>query len=263
MVSAVVFLLQGRETLASTIIADCIHTDVQAYILEKIERNDVVFLGEAHKKPKLIGTAIRLLPYLYNAGVTHIALEISSDQQNAIDRYIESGEGLDDIKLHPQIDCPKYRRLFMLMRSLDASCRAVPVAIDLPASRYQGPVSRDEYMATSLSKILKSDPNAKILSIIGNNHVLTQLKWMDQVVNPHRSIRDYLTDTWPGLRLFSIYQIEGKSAGRCDFFDRLHSDKGPVAVEMDRRFHGWRLWMSNIAIEPAEAYTLLNGIIVY
>jgi hypothetical protein len=262
-IAGIVFWFAGREACASSEVADPIYTDVQAYILEKLECNSLVFLGEVHKKSELIGTVAGLLPYLHNAGVTHIALEIPSDQQNAIDHYIESGDGFDGIKLHEQIDCPQYRNLFVLIRSLDPSRRAIPVAIDLPESQYHGHISRDEYMAKSLSNIFKSDPNAKILSILGNNHVLIKLEWMDQVVNPHKSIRGYLVDTCPGLKLFSIYQVEDKSAGRCDFFDKLHSEQGPVAVEMNRRFHGWHLWMSNMAIKPAEVDTLLNGIIVY
>ena len=39
-------------------------------------------------------------------------------------------------------------------------------------------MSRDESMATSLSRIFDYDPNAKILSILGNNHVLVKLDWM-------------------------------------------------------------------------------------
>lgn len=262
-ISVAVCLPQDRETFGSSGKADPIRTDVRAFILEKLEHNDLVFLGEVHKKSELTGTAAGLLPCLRNAGVTHIALEISSDQQNRIDRYIESGEGLDDIKLHEQIDCPQYRNLFVSLRSLDESRRVIPVAMDLPETQYREHVSRDEYMAKSLSRIFNSDPNAKILTIVGNNHVLKKLEWMDQVVNPYKSIRDYLADMHPGLKQFSIYQVEYKSAGRCDFFDKLHSEQGPVAVEMDRRFRGWRLWMSNIAVKPAEVHTLLNGIIVY
>ena len=262
-IAVVVFGLSGRETSASLEVISHAQTNVEAYVLEKLECNDLVFLGEVHKKPELIRTAAGMLPYLHDAGVTHIAFEIASDQQYAVDHYIDSGEGLNDIRLHRQIDCPQYRNLFALLRSLDATRRPIPVAIDLPASQYHGPVSRNEYMAECLSKIFGTDADAKILSILGNNHVLAKLEWMAQVVNPHHSIRDYIADTCPELKLFSIYQVESKSAGRCDFFDRLHSEQGPVAVEMDRRFHGWRLWMSNIAIEPAEVYTLLNGIIVY
>jgi hypothetical protein len=49
-----------------------------------------------------------LIPALHDVSVTHIGLEICSDQQGKIDHFIETDTGLTDIEIHPQIDCPGY-----------------------------------------------------------------------------------------------------------------------------------------------------------
>ena len=113
---------------------------------------------------------------------------------NKINKFIKTGAGLSDIQIHPQIDCPEYRNLLNALRALDPNKRPTPIAIDLPKSKYNEPISRDEWMAKSVSKIFQQNPNVKMLVIVGNNHVLKKLDWQDHVPNPHRSIWEYLLE---------------------------------------------------------------------
>jgi hypothetical protein len=77
------------------------------------------------------------------------------------------------------------------------------VTLDLPKSRYREKISRDEWMAESIAKIFKQNSNAKMLVIVGNNHVLKKLEWQDHVPNSHKSIREYVLEFNPDLRMLS------------------------------------------------------------
>jgi hypothetical protein len=205
-----------------------------------------------------------LIPNLKESGVTHIGLGIASDQQNTINNFINTGAGFSDIQIHPQIDCPEYRNLFTVLKNLDPNQRPSPIAIDLPKSKYDESISRDEWMARSIAKILQKNPNAKMLLVVGNNHVLKKLDWQDHVPNQHRSIREYLSKKRSNLRIFSIGQIIGDSIYECDFRKKFSNLDGAVAADLDERFAGWKLGITqSLAIKPAEACELLDGVIVY
>ncbi len=60
-------------------------------------------------------------------GVSHIGLEIASDQQGKIDQFIKTGKGLSDIKIHSQIDYLEYRNLFNVFKDLNPNKRPNPV----------------------------------------------------------------------------------------------------------------------------------------
>ncbi len=143
------------------------------YIHTKLQQNDIVFLGTRHKQPQILTFIAELIPSLKGRGVTHIGMEIRSDQQEMIDTFMETGKGLENIQFHIQVDHPDYRQLFDVMRE---SGGPIPVAIDLPSSMYKGTVSRDEWMARSLLIVLNRNPSAKILVIVGSFHTLTYIQ---------------------------------------------------------------------------------------
>jgi hypothetical protein len=57
------------------------HVPAQAYMRHQLSRNDLVLFGTTHKQPPILCLITDLLPELTLLGVTHLALEISSDQQ--------------------------------------------------------------------------------------------------------------------------------------------------------------------------------------
>ncbi len=119
-------------------------------------------------------------------------------------------------------------------------------------------------MAESIAKIFKQNSNAKMLIIIGNNHILKKLDWQDHVPNPHRSVREYLSEKRSSLRFFSIGQIIVDSVYDCDFREKFGSLDGAVAVNLDEGFVGWKLSITqSLAIKLAEVWELLDGVIVY
>ena len=70
-----------------------VNKDPRAYILDKFQSHDLVFLGTRHKREPILQFISNLIPILHDAGVTHIGLEICSDQQDKIDHFIETGAG--------------------------------------------------------------------------------------------------------------------------------------------------------------------------
>lgn len=155
-----------------------------SYILNKLKTHDIVFLGTRHKQPGILNFISKLITALHNSGVTHIGLEIVSDEQTKINKFIKTDTGLSDIQIHQQIDCHEYRNLFPVLRNLDPNQRPVPVALDLPKSKYNESISRDEWMAKSIAKIFQKNSKAKMLIILGNNHILKKLGMAGSCAQP-------------------------------------------------------------------------------
>ena len=142
--------------------------------------------------------------------------------------------------------------------------RPITIALDLPKSKYSEPISRDEHMAKTIAKIFKTSPNSKMLVILGNNHVLKKLEWEDHVPNKNKSIREYLLDFNPDMKMFSIGQVIGKSVFEDDFRKQFSGLEGSVAFDLDEQFSGWKSGITeNIAVKDAEVWELLDGLVVY
>jgi len=119
-------------------------------------------------------------------------------------------------------------------------------------------------MADSIAGVFETNPNAKMLVVVGNNHVLKKLDWQDSVVIKHRSIREYLIKKRSNLRIFSIGQVIGDSIYKDDFRREFGPIDGAVAVDLDERFAGWKSEITqSVAIKQAEVWKLLDGVIVY
>ncbi len=77
----------------------------KSYVLNKFKTRDIVLLGTRHKQTPLLEFISEIIAVLHNSGVTHIGLEIATDQQGKINRFVETGAGLSEIQIHPQINC--------------------------------------------------------------------------------------------------------------------------------------------------------------
>lgn len=244
--------------------ADSFQPSATAYVLEKLVENDIVFMGTTHKQPSILALISDLLPDLQTSRVTHIALEIGSDQQNRLDRYMQAGSGLADIALHTAIDCPDYRRLLSAIQRMQRDRRPQVIALDLPVQRYDMGISRDEWMARRLADAFSGLPEAKILVVLGSLHVLRKLEWQVPRRSRHAALRTYLERMRPDLRMHSIINLIGNQQKGCDFSRTFKPVTAPVAVAMDQRFSGWRLGLTDcIAIAPTPPDELVDGIIIY
>ena len=89
-----------------------INHNPKSYVLAKFQSTDFILLGTRHKRPAILNFVSDLIATLHNSCVSHIGLEVPSDQQGKIDHFIKTGDGLNDISIHPQINCPEYRNPF-------------------------------------------------------------------------------------------------------------------------------------------------------
>ena len=235
------------------------------YVLDKLRTHQIVLMGTIHRKPQILDLTARLLPQLNSAGVTHLALEVSSDQQDNIDRFLRTGMGLGDIQLHHAIDCPQYRRLFTIVRMLPPGDRPEVIAVDLPPSRYSGPISRDTYMADGLAALLRTQPEARVMAIVGSLHVLKKLDWLPRVTDRQPSIRSALARRQPALKVFSVVNlVNGVNGIPHDFSYLFAEQRGAAAVDLDERFSHWRLGVTDcLAVRNSLAYELVDGVILH
>ena len=240
---------------------DCTATDELSppteYLQSKLKQNDIVFLGTTHRKPKILGFIADLIPSLKGLDVKYIGLEIPSGQQYRLDTFMQTGKGLSGIILYNQIDSSEYRHLLEVLRD---SGGPYPVAIDLPYSRREGSISRDEWMSRTLLDLLPG----KILVIVGNLHVFKKLDWEEQVPNKNLSVRQYIERESPQTRMWSVGQVIDEDPSECDFTEVFGHLPGAVALDLDDKVQGWKLGItSSIAIMPAESFELVDGLIVY
>ena len=70
-----------------------IHHNPKEYVPDKFQSHDLIMLGTRHKQETILKFISDLIPAMHNAGVTHIGLEICSDQQDKIDHFIKTGIG--------------------------------------------------------------------------------------------------------------------------------------------------------------------------
>ena len=241
-----------------------IYSDPRLYVLEKLKPSDIVFLGMTHRRPPLLEFVRDLLPRLHEVGVTHLGLEIPCDQQRSIDRFLDTGESLDQIVLHPQIECVEYRNLLRAIRRLDKARRPKVVALDLSTtSLFSSKVSRDEWMARSIEGLFRSR-GVKVFVVVGNLHVIKDIEWEDKVIDPHGFISSYLFKLNPQLRLFSIGQCIDELPSECDFTKTFGHLKGAVAVNCDERFADWKIGiLSPVAAKPKPVCDMFDGVIIH
>ena len=231
------------------------------YVRSKLQQNDIVFLGTTHRKPKILHFIAELIPGLKEVGVTHIGMEIPSDQQEKIDHFMKTGDGLDNVQFHSQIDHPDYRYMFQVFR-MNRGLK--PIAIDFPHSKFKGKISRDEWMARSILAVFKKDQPAKMLMIVGSLHIFKKLEWQEHVPNKHLSIREYIKQENPSIRMWSVGQLIDRNKDECDFTKRFSPVPGAIALDLDDRYRGWKMGLTAlIAILPSECFELVDGLIVY
>jgi uncharacterized iron-regulated protein len=173
--------------------------DPRSFLVRKVLENDVVLLGGNHRRPFILECLADALPALREAGLTHLGLEITSEQQPAIDRFMAEGEGLEEIDIFHVIDCPEYRDLIRISQKTPLA----PLALDLPRSYRRNGQRRDQWMAGRIGHLFRKDPTAKMIAVLGNLHVMKSVEWLDPR-NTGRFLPSYLKEVEPGLRVYSI-----------------------------------------------------------
>ena len=216
----------------------------KGYLLSKFTSHDLVLVGTTHHHPSIHSMLSDIIPSLPSVGVTHVCLEI------------ETGQVGDHLRISPIIDCPSYRRMIKLVQDT-TGLQAVPV--DLPAVKYGEGISRNEYIAQQIAAIFRENKDAKVLVILGNQHVLKTLPWQDHIPNPYQSVAAYFPRLEPSKKLFSAVTCVDPP-DRCDFSRRL---SGPLALDVTEQYSDWKLGTTEImAIKPTPVTALTDGVII-
>lgn len=227
------------------------------FVLEKAARHDVLLLGTTHRSPQILTFLADLVPQSIDAGITHVGLEIGSDQQANIDRFIETGDSLSSVHIFPGIDCPPYRKLLEELRSTPLK----PVALDLPKTLWNRGYTRDQWMAERIRDTFNLQPGAKFLVVVGNFHVLKQVQWENPDISD-RFIPWHLSEHLPELKIYSIAECVESSDISCNVPKSVLKHSKPVGFEtkaMDRP-----IWLTRyLAAKPLSARLAVDAVIVH
>lgn len=199
------------------------------FLIEKLNESDVLLLGTKHSRPCTFDFLTEMLPMLSDQGVTHIGLEIGSDQQPNLEDCRTKKKSAEDVEVFHVIDVPEYRLLLEEILKSDIK----PVALDLPRSMFKFPVTRDQWMAQRVGNVFDSAPDAKILVIVGNLHALKEVRWQD----PRKKnlfLAGHLSKDRPDLELCSILgECVEEEEDSSSLREMISGGYSPVAVETE------------------------------
>jgi len=225
-------------------------TDPLEFVRSRAAGHDVLLLGTRHRQPAILAFVGNLLPVLKATGVTHIGLEIGAHQQAVLDDYLDSGRGLEDLVLHPQIDCVAYRGLLAALRQSGLSA----LAIDRSSGAAAPPLSRDRYMAHRVAALFRKRPGARLVAVVGNLHTLKRYPWRTPAVTD-TGIRPALAALRPDLRVVSIAQWT-------DPEPLAPSTPRPLALVADG-LNGAPAFLAAAALLPMSTAAAVDGLILH
>ncbi|HUR96168.1 MAG TPA: hypothetical protein VMY76_16430 [Gemmatimonadales bacterium] len=228
------------------------------YVQSALSRHRIVFLGDIHPlaEPKrLVSRLIREQPP--GGSIDLLALEVASDQQEAIDRYLASVPEDTTILLdHPRTlrahwgVSAEYLDIYRAVHQWNAAHPERPVhilAADIrgwpmaPLTEHMatgGFVNRDIWMAAAFRKTLDAHPDWRVLAFMGGYHGLKGVGGEVTLGRAHdrfdRWFAGYLTDD--GYEVFSILTdaLQEGGHGATRMYDHLAAGRtGNFAVELD------------------------------
>lgn len=252
--AALAFVLPTPESDASVVL---LPVPAERFVMARIQTHDAVFLGTRHRRPKLLQFVGSLLTMASREGLTHVGLEIASDQQTSLDRFMAGTDGPEQIRIDPNIDCHAYRQLLIQIRS----CGLKAMALDLPRGKWSSAITRDQWMAHQLANTFDRSPEARFLVVVGNLHALKRIQWLAPNL-PAGGIRHHLAGLRPDLRLFSVAQSIDELPGRCPYADRFGGTPTPVAM-ITTPLSPPPGFLRLAAATPMTGYEAVDAVIVY
>ncbi|MBI9083151.1 MAG: ChaN family lipoprotein [Desulfobacterales bacterium] len=229
----------------------------ERFVMARIQTHDAVFLGTRHRRPKLLQFLGNLLTRASREGLTHVGLEIASDQQTRLDRFMAGTDGPEQIRIDSNIDCDAYRQFLVQIRA----CGLKAMALDLPRGNWSSAITRDQWMARQIADTFSGNPGARFLVVVGNLHALKRIQWLAPNL-PAGGIRHTLSRLRPDLRLFSVAQSIDELPGRCPYADRFGRTPAPVAI-ITTPLSPPPGFLRLAAAMPMTGYEAVDAVIVY
>jgi hypothetical protein len=229
------------------------------FVQAAIARHRIVFLGDIHPlaEPKLLVSRL-IREQAPGAAIDLLALEVASEQQEFIDRYLSSTPEDTTILLdHPRtlrshwgasaeyLDI--YRAVYQWNRAhpdravhvLAADLRGWPISPLTEHMATGGFVNRDVWMAAAFRKVLDQNPGWRTLIFMGGYHGLRSVGGEVKLGRAHdrfdRWFAGYLADD--GYQIYSILSdaLTDSGHGATRVFDALAAGPGPagLAIALD------------------------------
>ena len=146
-----------------------------------LNKNSVVILGDTGfdlQSTAYIKNAVQ--EYVNTNGCINIGLEISTDQQDGLEKAFKGEEKFSKLRFNEYIDRESYLDLLLGLREMRQSGKCLNVfAIDKPDT---SPVEKDAWMATQVEKIKGTVP---LLVLAGNLQAIKRVEW----INPENNTR--------------------------------------------------------------------------
>ena len=185
------------------------------YLVEKANQGKLLLIGTRHDNIDMHNIITDSLPMLVKeAGVNTLFLEIPSSQQMNINRFLDGNAELQEIGMWKIISSDAYCNILCKARELGMNV----VAMDNDEDPC---IPRDKWMAMRVSGCLKADPSIRGMIVVGNCHILKNIKW---ALREGQSLADYLNN----YKTFSVLMWQGDFDSSC-----------PLALDIDPViFHG-------------------------
>ncbi len=186
-------LFAGHYSMAS----EAIHA-----ITQNIRANDVILIGEKHKKPESIQLFKSLVvKQIEKKQCVVIALIVESNQQPIIDKILLGRTKVGNLKVSDVMDHEEYRDMIRYFAQIknEGACLSI-IAIDAGS---EIPETRNQWMVKQLRRYAGRLP---VFVLVGNLHTLKIVNWdLSQVGKPQPNLaKSLLMD---GFRVKSFPQV--------------------------------------------------------
>lgn len=159
------FIKQERETINYAEIA---------------QNSRVIALGEEHGVDGYLEEELIALGQLKTKGFTHVGMEmVLPSIQGLIDRYIQTGEGKDEIVQHLRDDWGYTPERYMDIIDAAKELGLKVVGIGMPKEEkdaipddLERERTSDAYMASAVERVLQENPLNKVITITGYAHAI-------------------------------------------------------------------------------------------
>jgi hypothetical protein len=272
--------------------------DPLQFLQAAVRDHQIVFLGDIHPlaEPKLLVTSL-IREQREDQAIDLLALEVASEQQEWIDRYLSSSP--ENIRL--LLDHPRtlrahwgvsaeylgiYREVYRWnlehprhpVRILAADLRGWPIAPLTPHMATGGFVNRDVWMAAAFRKMLEQRPTWRVLIFMGGYHGLKSVGGQVAIGRVHDRFdhwfAGYLLDdgtqvytilsdarqtgTRPATRMFE--RLAAMSGGNfATALDSTTDDVREPLYDVDQEGFSLEFWPSRFALRlAADAMLILN-----
>ncbi|MGI9534022.1 MAG: hypothetical protein ACR2NW_03655 [Thermodesulfobacteriota bacterium] len=184
-----------------------------------------------------------------NKGCLNVGLEITTDQQENLEKVLKGKGSFSDIKISQYVDRDAYFDLIEGISKLISVGKCIKVfAIDKPDS---SPVDKDAWMAKQVIDLVGTEP---VLVLAGNAQAIKKIKWINET-NKTVFLAERLRKK--GLRTTTLFQYW--TPGECDKrLNKIILAQGPRA-----KFYIGDI-LSTIGAEiPDKASEVTDSIIVW